>query len=316
MGKSVYVSIIIPVYQSEPYIRKCIDSVLNQSFDQFEVIIVDDGSSDNGGIICDEYAERDTRITVIHQQNCGVSSARNCGLDVARGKYVMFVDSDDLLPHDALQKLVDVSNQTNADIIVGQKVHTKSRNANEMDLDLRIIHDKNQILDRMLNNQYDSVWGKMFIANIAKKNRFVNGKQINEDVFYVFECLLHCKSIAEINYPVYQYLVHETSASHAAFSEKFYDILYFMEEKIRILNEHFPERIDLISATQYKHYLALCNKMASCRSGYTKNEFYDVRSNVLRYKDTVKLKSRKEQIRLWLIKYCIPLYLIIMRRKS
>ena len=167
----------------------------------------------------------------------------------------------------------------------------------------------------MLNNQYDSVWGKMFIASIAKNIHFVNDKQINEDVFYVFECLLQCESIAEMNYPVYQYLVRDNSASHAAFSEKFYDILYFMEEKIRILKQRFPERIDLISATQYKHYLALCNKMASCRSGYTKNEFYEVRSHVLLYKEAVKLNSRKERMRLWLIKYCTPLYLMIMRRK-
>ncbi|KAF3371822.1 glycosyl transferase family 2, partial [Enterococcus faecium] len=89
------ISIIVPVYKVEKYLRKCVDSILAQTFTDFEVILVDDGSPDNSGKICDEYAEKDNRVRVIHKENGGLSSARNAGIDVARGKYLGFVDSDD-----------------------------------------------------------------------------------------------------------------------------------------------------------------------------------------------------------------------------
>ncbi|MDT6814838.1 glycosyltransferase, partial [Enterococcus faecium] len=94
------ISIIVPVYKVEKYLRKCVDSILAQTFTDFEVILVDDGSPDNSGKICDEYAEKDNRVRVIHKENGGLSSARNAGIDVARGKYLGFVDSDDYIDED------------------------------------------------------------------------------------------------------------------------------------------------------------------------------------------------------------------------
>ena len=102
------VSIIVPVYKAEQYLHRCVDSILSQSFTDCELILVDDGSPDKSGEICDEYASRDSRIQVIHKQNGGVSSARNAGLDVAHGEYVWFVDSDDWIENDSLKEIYNI----------------------------------------------------------------------------------------------------------------------------------------------------------------------------------------------------------------
>ena len=111
------VSVIIPVYNVEKYLPQCLDSVENQTYKDLEIILVDDGSPDNSGYICDQYASKDSRITVIHKENGGLSDARNAGLAIAQGEYVYFLDSDDYLREDAIQKLVSRSNAENADIV-------------------------------------------------------------------------------------------------------------------------------------------------------------------------------------------------------
>ena len=104
----IEVSIIIPVYNVEKYLSKCLDSIINQSFKNFELLLIDDGSSDNSGKICDEYAMNDKRIKVIHKKNEGVSRARNIGIDLSKGRYIMFCDSDDFVKRDWCKKLYDL----------------------------------------------------------------------------------------------------------------------------------------------------------------------------------------------------------------
>ena len=113
------ISVIVPVYNIEKYLRKCIDSILSQTYENIEVILVDDGSTDNCGAICDEYAKIDPRIIVIHKKNAGVSAARNTGIMQCIGEYVFFVDSDDYLPIDSIEKLYNSINEYEADISIG-----------------------------------------------------------------------------------------------------------------------------------------------------------------------------------------------------
>ena len=112
------ISVIVPVYRAEAYIRRCLDSLVAQTFDNFEVILVDDGSPDKCGEICDEYAARDNRFRVIHQNNCGVSVARQTGIDNAHGEYTIHVDPDDWVEHDMLTSLYEKAKKTNADMVV------------------------------------------------------------------------------------------------------------------------------------------------------------------------------------------------------
>ena len=117
------ISIIVPVYKVEPYLRECLDSIVNQTYRNLEIILVDDGSPDRSGDICDEYAAADKRITVIHQENKGVSEARNAALDIARGDYIQFVDSDDRIEKNACETVLHIAEEQHADIVVfGLKV--------------------------------------------------------------------------------------------------------------------------------------------------------------------------------------------------
>lgn len=119
------ISVIVPVYKVEKDLNKCIDSILLQTFKDFELILVDDGSPDKCGEICDKYEYEDNRIKVIHKENGGVSSARNAGIDIARGKYINFVDSDDWIERESLEVLYKIANETCADIVQGKGVIAK-----------------------------------------------------------------------------------------------------------------------------------------------------------------------------------------------
>ena len=113
------VSIIVPVYNIENYIRVCVESILAQTYESFELILVDDGSKDNSGILCDEYAAIDSRVKVIHKENGGVSSARNTGLQQAKGKWIMYVDGDDWIEPDMIESLIETAKATEADLVFG-----------------------------------------------------------------------------------------------------------------------------------------------------------------------------------------------------
>lgn len=117
MENSGLISVIIPVYNVEEYLRECIDSVLSQTYENYEIILVDDGSTDNSGKICDEYAEKNDKITVVHKENSGPSETRNVGLKVSKGEYIYFLDSDDYLDKKAFEKLVSVAKNENADVV-------------------------------------------------------------------------------------------------------------------------------------------------------------------------------------------------------
>ena len=114
---SPLISIIIPVYKVEPYLRNCLDSIVNQTNRNLEIILVDDGSPDKSGDICDAYAAADERIIVIHQNNQGVSAARNAGLDIAKGDYILFVDSDDWIEQETCEAVLDLALKNNADLV-------------------------------------------------------------------------------------------------------------------------------------------------------------------------------------------------------
>ena len=172
-SKSLYlaVSIIVPVYNVERFLPKCLDSILNQTFQNFELLLIDDGSSDNSGSICDEYAKKDSRIKVFHQENKGVSFARNLGLDYAQGKYILFVDSDDWVASEYLQdfiRIVDSKKET--DIILSGFVNVyKDREIKKTFLEQRILCF--DALTELLIFRYGYPWGKLYRNDIIKENK-------------------------------------------------------------------------------------------------------------------------------------------------
>lgn len=205
------VSVIIPIYNVEKYLEECLDSVLGQSYTNLEIILVDDGSPDGCPAICDAYAKKDGRIIVIHQENGGLSAARNVGLDVCSGEWIMFVDSDDTLVENAVEALHILIKEKEATLAVGN--HRKiefheSKNLYKICSKVKIEeYTKLQIFSNYgkANSLPVTSWGKMYKAEIFEKIRFPVGK-IHEDVFIAPLVYDQCSNIVYTDEIIYNYL--------------------------------------------------------------------------------------------------------------
>jgi len=219
MNNTPKISIIVPVYNVEEYITECIDSILSQTYKDCELILVDDGSSDNSGKICDEYALKDNRIKVIHKENGGLSSARNAGIDVAKGEYITFIDSDDvLLNNDIYDKIIKVFNNDNSiDIVQYDVIHKwKSTEEYKRKYPFKTYCNKQDILEGYLTeNIHVSCCDKVFKTEIFKNIRFPLG-QISEDIAIIPQIVENTNKlqVSEIGY--YGYRFREGSISNSA----------------------------------------------------------------------------------------------------
>lgn len=212
----ILVSVIIPIYKVEDYLCKCIESVLAQTYENLEIILVDDGSPDGCGAICDEYAIIDNRIRVIHKENGGLSSARNAGLDICTGEYIAFVDSDDYINEDYITKFMDYA-KPNTIVCCGYKYISNDR---------IVVHSSEKIMTVSTRDAIDAIQSKYIqnISGLSKTNPFTNrvwnkfyhrsyfdeirfpyGKSY-EDVYMSFELLLKCKWFVAIPYTTYNYV--------------------------------------------------------------------------------------------------------------
>ena len=160
-------SIIVPVYNVEIYLERCIKSILNQSFKEFELILINDGSTDKSRDICDKYSKLDTRIIVVHQKNLGVSAARNTGLDIARGKYIGFVDADDFIHYSMYKIMIDVIKNTSSDMVVCDYIkvdETYKESEKEIEkVDVESF-DKNEVLNKLfIKGAFEvMLWNKVY----------------------------------------------------------------------------------------------------------------------------------------------------------
>ena len=243
MDHNAMVSIIVPVYGTEAYLPACIDSLCNQSYSNIQIILVDDQSPDRCPEICDSYAERDSRIVVIHQNNKGVSGARNTGMAAATGDYLMFVDSDDILYQEAIEILINDMYEYDADIVSAVKSITNSEgeiiSTVNNDSAVTLFQGKEPLI-LSLKGDLDtySACAKLFKSSFIKDICFQEGKDVNEDGFFVFECYLKAPKLVQHNIPVYQYNQRVGSNSRQVFSEKYFSMLYFCERKKELLAGH------------------------------------------------------------------------------
>ena len=180
------VSIIIPIYKVEPYLHRCLDSIVNQTYTNLEIILVDDGSPDNSPQICDEYAAKDNRIVVIHKENGGLSDARNTGLDICKGDYISFVDSDDWVSLEYINELYSSIKETQADVAIVNHKHVTPFPAREIQEKRRIkLFSKQQAFFKLIAEQHQPFvvsWGKLYRKNLFSNIRFPTGK-CHEDEF-------------------------------------------------------------------------------------------------------------------------------------
>ena len=205
------VSVIVPVYNAEKAIQRCVESVLNQTYVSFELILVDDGSTDSSGQQCDYYAETDERVKVIHQDNKGVSEARNTGLIQASGQYVFFLDSDDELYPETLEKYLGLIHQYDADALLGSLEVINESSKHIIGFKNECIYRKEIWEDICLDSQpFGYVIGKMYKADIARETRFNTNMISQEDLDYNLEIYNQCESIVTTPAAGYRYYYSES----------------------------------------------------------------------------------------------------------
>lgn len=229
------ISIIVPVYKAEQYLRPCIDSILAQTYTDFELVLVDDGSPDNCGAICDEYATKDSRVKVIHQRNQGQAAARNAAVKMALGEWVCFVDSDDVIHPQMLDSLYRAASMSDAGISMCSAVEAEELPGDF--LENKQTEYRVAILDeRTLESLFDHgehrpwvIWGKLIRKEIVKKLPFAAGR-IYEDNAVVCRWLVEAKKAADVHDRMYFYRVNRTGTTKSSFELRHLDYLWALEE--------------------------------------------------------------------------------------
>lgn len=280
------VSIIIPAYNAEKYLAECIDSVLNQTYKNVELIIVNDGSQDGTRDILDKYASKHSNIQVIHTENGGVSRARNIGLNYASGAYIMFLDSDDLLVMNAIDILLYDLKNNNADIAAGlMSSDVTFETARCEGIETNLWLGTNGLAQSLEDNPFTySSCAKLFKRQVLDAVRFLEGRKIHEDSYFVFCALLNQPTVVVRNIYVYKYRANEDSASHAAFSEKYFDILYFAEEKWKAIEEQYPQLLDKAKNMLVKSNIAMLQCFLNTKEKRYKKNIKECIRTVKKYK--------------------------------
>ena len=211
MGPAV--SIIIPVYNAEKSLRRCIDSVLHQEYTDFELLLINDGSTDSSGSICDAYAQQDCRVHVIHKENTGVSDTRNAGLDRAKGTFVQFLDSDDWITPDATKLLVRTAQSTACDMVIADFYRVVGERVSHMDgIGEDAVLSREQFAEHMMENPadfyYGVLWNKLYRREIIEGHHLRMDVDIHwcEDFIFNLEYMLHAQTFSALKAPIYYYV--------------------------------------------------------------------------------------------------------------
>lgn len=208
------ISVVVPVYNVEKYIRKCIDSILEQTYTNLQIILIDDGSTDNSGKICDEYSEKDKRINVIHKKNSGVSAARNTGIQNAIGDWILFVDSDDWIELDCCKEMLLTALEEKSDCVICKcnKVHNEEVNKFEYD-NKKEIYGSREFLIKVLNVQsgYGFCHSKLIKREIIKEILFDTQLKVGEDALFNIHIAQNMNKIVFIENPLYNYRINAES---------------------------------------------------------------------------------------------------------
>ena len=245
------ISVVIPAYNVEPYLTKCVQSVINQSYRDLEIIIVDDGSTDRTGIICDELRDIDSRIKVIHQSNQGLSVARNVGIEASSGHWITFLDSDDWIEKDMYNCLHEIAIQQNADI-----ASCKTRNC-ILGKEPPVVEDSEEIIvldsDHMIRGLLDQkvvrfeVWNKLWRRALIGETRFKPG-QVSEDVYFDRVLFLRANKMVHIEKTFHNYLIQRPGNTLSSFKKARLCVFEEFDALIQDLKiRHYDEAVDIVN---------------------------------------------------------------------
>ena len=245
MAKEELISVIVPVYNVRPYLEKCFDSIARQSYQNLEIILVDDGSTDGSGELCENLSKRDGRVRVIHKKNGGLGSARNAGMDAARGELLSFVDSDDWIEPGMYESLSGIMCRENAQIIacgIKRVSETGEVSYYQDNLKERSVYTREEALIELPKNERlsNSMCNKLF------RRETIQGLHINEQIYYednpfTPQCIARAERIAYTAEPFYCYFERTGSISRKKFSEREFDRVTADRMRLEFYHEHFPQ---------------------------------------------------------------------------
>lgn len=260
------ISVIIPVYKVEKYLKKCIESVQKQTYSNIEVILVEDGSPDDCGKICDEYEKKDKRIKVIHKNNGGLSEARNFGIDKANGKYITFIDSDDFVDDVYVEELYKVLISYDADMAIGAHRVLYSEKVIDKSTNECYCADSETILEKIL---YDdgidlSAWAKLYKIELFKNIRFPKGR-LYEDAATTYKLVDLSTKIAVKSTAIYNYVIRKDSISNNNFSEKKLDLITSTNEMTEYIKNKYPQLTKGCNRRLMYAYLSTLTQLAKSK---------------------------------------------------
>ncbi len=271
------ITIIVPIYQVEKYLKKCIDSILNQTYKNLEIILVDDGSTDNSPKICDDYKKKDNRIKVIHKENGGLSDARNAGMKIATGKYIGFIDSDDYIKSDMYQVLYENIVKTNADISICDFLAIKENDSNyTMEERKQDINEYNTIeaLRLLIENKIRSyAWNKLYKRELLAGIQFPKGKKM-EDLAVMYKIFEKAEKIVNTNKTEYYYLQRSSSILGNIDMQLTNDLYGFVTERYQYIIRKYPELKENLDIDRIRYILIYHKNIAllSNKKAYKENK--------------------------------------------
>ncbi len=237
------ISIIVPAYNVEKYLARCIESILGQTYKDLELILIDDGSSDSTGRICDEYADRDKRVRVIHKENAGVAEARNTGLDTVTGDIIAFADADDYMEPDMISCMYDRMISDNADMVSCGYYEEYANRTELRRMGQRVVFNKHEAYEdyfRMGGRLGSGCWNKLFKSEVLKDIRYKK-YTMGEDVEMLSRAIDHCDRVVCIDYAGYHYVHREDSATQLVFRPANMDIIHVVSEMLEYMKGNHPE---------------------------------------------------------------------------
>ncbi len=237
------VSIIVPVYNVEAYLTRCINSLIKQTYKSIEIILVDDGSTDQSAQICDAVASSDDRIVVVHKNNGGLASARNCGLKISKGEYVTFVDSDDWIELDTIESMMFVCEKKLSDMVIcgRYKEYDNKKTQTFNVLDSEVTWDCQESLKRLLlwDAIDSSVCDKLFRKSLFNNIVFPEGR-LHEDIPVTYQLIIRANTITHIAQPKYHYYQRAYGITRSSYSPQKMDLYLFALEVSEYVKAHFP----------------------------------------------------------------------------
>lgn len=313
------ISIIVPVYNIEKYLEKSVESLVNQTYKNLEIILIDDGSTDSSPQICDSLAKKDSRIKVIHQPNKGVSAARNAGLRIACGDYIGFCDGDDTADEDMFQFLYDIAVSDSTDIAMCdvRVVLENGEVRNTATGEHKIWNDNESFLaDFFKGNVNMATYTKLFRAEICRNVLFPENRKTNEDKFYCFSAALNAEKFSIKSEAKYTYFRRTGSSSITEFTEKYFDSVYLADKIIEITKETLPALSDNADCNKLLTVLRVY-KLMYMRNGLDKfkskaNELVDY-VRAFDKKTAKKYLNKKDLIRFFVLRTSKPLFFFMTK---